>query len=330
MKVLVTGGGGFLGRYMVELLVARGDEVRVLCRGAYPFLDELGVEVHRGDVADPATARRACEGRDLVFHVAAKAGFWGPYDGYFQANVVGSRNIVAGCKAAGVEKLVYTSTPSVVVGRQDLRGVDESCPVPDHHDSPYGATKAIAEREVLAAHGDDLLVAAIRPHLIFGPRDNHIVPRLVDRARAGKLVMVGDGTNQVTVNYVENVAAGHLQLADALAPDAPCAGKVYFVGQPEPVNLWDFVNRILEGFGIPRLERRLPLGVASTLGLGMELGYRILGLSGEPRMTRWLAHELATDHWFDCSAATRDWGYEAAVSTDEGLARLFAAGLDAA
>lgn len=328
MKALVTGGGGFLGRYIVELLRQRGDEVRVLGRRPYPFLEPLGVDQVQADLADRDEVVAACEGRDVVFHVGALAGYWGDYQRFFATNVEGTRNVVAGCRQHGVARLVHTSSPSVVFHGGDMEGVDESVPYGEHFESPYPATKRIAEEEALEASGSEgLTVCALRPHLIWGPRDNHIIPRILARARAGKLAIIGDGRNKVDVVYVENAARAHLQAADRLEPGSALDGSAYFLSQGEPVVLWDFINSILEGFGVAPVRRRVPVGIASFLGGGMELVYRGLGLSGEPRMTRFLARELSTHHWFDISAARRDFGYDPeAIPTDEGLRRLFAAG----
>jgi nucleoside-diphosphate-sugar epimerase len=327
MKTLVTGGGGFLGRYVVEQLLERGDEVRVLGRSRYPEVEALGAECVQADVTDADAVAAACEGRDVVFHVAALAGIWGDYDRYFQPNVVGTRNVLAGCRAQGVPKLVHTSSPSVVFDGTDMEGVDESVPYAEDYPAPYPATKKIAEQEVLAANGPDLATVALRPHLIWGPRDNHILPRILARARSGRLRIIGDGTNKVSVTYVENGARAHLQACDVLEPGSAVAGKAYFIGQAEPVQLWDFINRLLEGFDEPPLTRRVSVGFATGVGAVLEGAYKLFGARSEPPMTRFMAHELATSHWFDLSAARRDFGYDPeAISTEEGLRRLFAFG----
>ena len=186
MKALVTGGGGFLGGAIVRLLVARGDSVQSLARGAYSWQKALGVETFVGDLADPGVVARAAEGCDVVFHVAAKAGIWGPVADYQRANVEGTRNVVAACRSRGVGRLVYTSSPSVVFNGQDMENIDESAPYPTHHDAAYPATKAEAERLALAANDADLAVVALRPHLIWGPGDNPLVPRIL--ARGGPVI----------------------------------------------------------------------------------------------------------------------------------------------
>jgi nucleoside-diphosphate-sugar epimerase len=319
MNALVTGGGGFLGGAVVRQLIDRGDTVRSFSRQRHP---SLGVEQVQGDVADAAAVERAVAGCDIVFHVAAKAGVWGTADEYHRANVVGTENVIAACRKHGVGRLVFTSSPSVVTTGYDIAGGDESLPYPRRYLAHYPRTKAAAERLVLNANGPDLATVALRPHIIWGPGDNHLIPRLIDRARAGKLRIVGDGTNKVDVTYVENAAAAHLLAADRLMPGSLVAGKAYFISQGEPVVLWPFINRILELAGLPPVTKRVPLTVAYAAGAILEAAYRTLGRTDEPRMTRFLAKQLGTSHWFDISAARRDFGYEPTVSTEEGLTKL--------
>ena len=322
MKALVTGGGGFLGGAIVRSLVARGDTVRSLARGDYPELRGLGVETIRGDVADPGATNQAIEGCDVVFHVAAKAGVWGPYRDYYRANVEGTRNVIAACRSLGVARLVYTSSPSVVFNGRDMEGVDESAPYPAQHDAPYPATKAEAERLALAASGPSLAVVALRPHLIWGPGDNHLVPRIIARARAGKLRRIGRAEKLIDATYIDNAADAHVLAADRLAPGSDVAGKAYFIAQGEPLPVWDLVNGILAAAHLPPVGRAVSPGVAYAAGAVCEGVYRLLGIKSEPPMTRFVARELSTAHWFNLDAARRDLGYVPRVSTEEGLRRL--------
>jgi len=325
MKALVTGGGGFLGLYVVEQLVARGDQVRSVSRSRYPELDALGVESIQGDLRDPATATRVCEGMDVVFHTAAVAGIWGPWDYYHGINTVATHNVVAGCRAHGVPKLVFTSSPSVTFDGSDQSGVDESVPYPTGWLCHYPHTKALAEQHVLEANGTDgLMTCSLRPHLIWGPRDRHLVPRLLERARSGKLRRIGDGANIIDMIYVENAAAAHLQAAGALEPGSPVCGRAYFVSQGEPVNCWDWINQILALAGIPPVTKSISFRGAWRIGATMEAVYRLLRVKSEPRMTRFLAAQLAKDHYFDIRRAVSDFGYDPQVSSDQGMQRLAA------
>jgi nucleoside-diphosphate-sugar epimerase len=320
---LVTGGGGFLGLYVVEQLVARGDPVRVLCRGEYPRLRELGVEVVRGDVRDPAVVRIACEGIDTVFHTAAIAGIWGAWREFYEINTVGTRNVIAGCGAAGVRRLVYTSSPSVVYDGRDHLGADESLPYPASFLCHYPRSKAIAEQDVLAANDrDGLATCALRPHLIWGPRDNHLIPRLIARAKSGRLRRVGPGDNVISMAYVENVAAAHLQAADKLAPNSPVAGQAYFINEPQPVNLWGWINELLTRAGLPPVTKGVSRGTAYAAGAVLERTWWLLRLRGEPPMTRFLAQQLGGSHHYSTTKAERDFGYRPIVSVEDGLRNL--------
>lgn len=328
MRVLVTGGGGFLGQAIVRRLVARGDSVRSLSRGDYPELKALGVECVSGDIADRQVVTRAMAGCEAVFHVAAKAGVWGRYDDYHRANVIGTENVIAACQSEGVAKLIYTSSPSVVFDGRDEAGIDESAPYPARYLTHYPQTKAIAERAVLAANGSltvsgqPMNTVALRPHLIWGPGDNHLVPRLIERARGGKLRRVGSGANLVDTVYVENAVDAHLQAAEALGPNSPAAGRAFFISNGEPVPLWSLIDRMLACADQPPVKKSISGTAAYVVGGLLELAYTLLGRTEEPPMTRFVARQLATTHWFKLDAARAAFGYEPCVSVDEGLLRL--------
>jgi nucleoside-diphosphate-sugar epimerase len=322
MKVLVTGGGGFLGGAIVRMLLARGDEVCSFARGTYPDLEALGVRQFNGDLGDGEALAKAAAGCELVFHVAAKAGIWGAYADFYRANVTGTENVIAACRSNGISRLVYTSSPSVVFDGHDVEGGDETLPYPSRYQAHYPATKALAERLALAANSPELAVTALRPHLIWGPGDNHLVPRIVAKARAGRLRRIGTRPNLVDTIYVDNAARAHLQAADRLAPGSVVAGKVYFISNGEPLPLWEMVNRILAAADLPPVTRSVPPQLAIALGALCEWVWGVLRLGGEPPMTRFVAHELASAHWFDIGAARRDFGYVPEVSIEEGLLRL--------
>jgi 2-alkyl-3-oxoalkanoate reductase len=322
MKALVTGGGGFLGGAIVGRLIARGDAVRSLSRGDYPALTAIGVEQVRGDLADPDAVARAVDGCEVVYHVAAKAGIWGPFADYYRSNVEGTRNVIAACRAGGVRRLVFTSSPSVILDGRDMEGVDESVPYPQHYTSPYPATKAEAERLVRAANGDDLATVVLRPHLIWGPGDNHLIPRIIAKAKAGRLRRIGGRPKLVDSTYIDDAAEAHLRAADRLAPGSSVAGRVYFLSQGEPWPVWDLIDRILQAAQLPPVRRTVPPALARLAGAVCEGFARALHLEGEPPMTRFLAHELSTAHWFNIDAARRDLGYRPSVSIEEGMTRL--------
>lgn len=310
MKTLVTGGGGFLGRRVCEWLRQRGDHVRVLSRAKYPFLANLNIESIQGDIRDPHAVRDASRGVDAVFHVAALAGIWGDRRAFWSINVEGTRNVIDACRANGVCALIYTSSPSVVFGEDDLRGVDERQPYPQRYLADYPETKAVAERMVLEANAANFATVSLRPHLICGPGDPHLVPRVIERARRGQLMQVGHGDNLVDVTFIDTAAEAHLQACMDLFRERKCAGRAYFISQGEPVCLWPWLGTILAGVGAPPIRRNISFASAYALGTVLEGIWRTLRLNSEPRMTRFLAHQLAKSHYFDISAATRDFGFK--------------------
>jgi len=305
----VTGGAGFLGGAIARWLHERGWDVTIMARSARPAGASFARRYVQGDVRNRNAVERACEGLDAVFHVAAKTGIWGPRREFFSVNVEGTRNVIAACRAGSVPKLIHTSSPSVVFGEGDLCGVDESQPYPTRFLAAYPESKCLAERMVIAANGPELCTIALRPHLIWGVGDPHLVPRIVARARAGKLRRVGDGTNMVDLTHVENAAHAHVLAAEALSPGSPCAGSAYFISDGSPVNLWGWIGDLLEGVGVPFQPRSISFESAYRIGRAMEALYRVFGTGREPPMTRFLAHSLARSHYFNISAARRDLGY---------------------
>ena len=323
MRALVTGGGGFLGLYIVEQLLARGDDVRVFCRGEYDSLKQLGVETVRGDIQDEAKVAAACDGIDAVFHVAAVPGVWGPWDHYHSINTLGTENVIAGCRQHDVAKLIYTSSPSVIYDGNEHLGANESLPYPDSYLCHYPHSKALAERAVIAANGTDgLATCSLRPHLIWGPRDNHLIPRLIQRAKSGRLRRVGEGENLISMSYVENAAAAHMQACDKLEPGSPVAGQCYFINEPEPVKLWPWVDKILALGGIAPIRKTISEKAATRIGATLEKIYGLLRIKSEPPMTRFVAAQLSSSHYYDVSKAQRDFGYDPTVSFEEGMRRL--------
>jgi nucleoside-diphosphate-sugar epimerase len=322
VKALVTGGGGFLGGAVVRLLRQRGDSVRSFTRSAYPWLDEFSVEQTLGDLANLEDVEKAVVGCDVVFHAAAKAGVWGRYSDFFDTNVTGTQNVIAACKKHGVRRLVYTSTPSVVHGGIDVEGASESLPYPKQFESYYSETKAKAEKAVLTANGPELATVSLRPHLIFGPGDPHLVPRIIEAAKAGRLKRIGSKPVKVDVTYIDNAAQAQLDAADRLDIGTPPAGKAYFISNGEPVELWPFIGRILAEAGVPPVTKSMSTWKARLAGRVLEFVYWLLRLPGEPPMTRFVASQLSTSHWYDISAAKRDLGYDPKVTVEEGLKKL--------
>jgi len=321
MRILVTGGGGFLGQAIVRRLVERGDEVSTINRSDYAELAALGVTCHRGDIADREAVMAAVDGVEAVIHVAAKAGPGLYAPDFVAANVVGTGHVLDACRRFGVRYLVHTSSPSVVHAGEDIEGGDESLPYPDHFPAPYPATKAEAERLALGANGPDLKVCALRPHLIWGPGDNHLLPRLIEKNRAGRLKLPAPGKKIDTV-YIDNAAEAHVLALDNLRDSATAAGKAYFITNAEPTPVDEILAGLLEAAGeSPRIGKVSPR-VAMAAATVVEWIWRGLRIRRDPPISRFVVEHLATAHWFDPSAARHDLGYEPRVSLSAGLRRL--------
>lgn len=389
MDILVTGGGGFLGTALIKRLLTEkstftentsseniiSEDLRIISfsRKFYPHLQELGVTQLQGDLANPNSLKQAMKMFSnnpspkikVVFHVAALASMWECRSDFYRSedyrffssdfyriNVLGTKNILDFCQENQIEQLIYTSSPSVVFGKnqEGLAGVDESTPYPPAEDylSFYARSKSMAEQLVLkTARLGKLQAVALRPHLIWGPGDPHLLPQVVARARRGKLRLIGDGKNQVDITYIDNAVESHLRawqtLSNPLTAKA-ANGKAFFIGDKSPVYLWRFINQVLEIYGIPPLVveenaqdniKRESCRTSSKVknGLSVSSAYRIgyilekicLGLGAfrvEPPLTRFLALQLGTSHYFNHHQAESLLGYHPLVSLEEGLAKL--------
>jgi len=321
MKALVTGGGGFLGKKIVEMLLARGDQVVVLGRSKYPEVEAMGAETVQLDITKKEGLEEACTDVDVVFHVAALAGVWGPREHYWNINVEGTRNMLEAAKAAGVKKFVHTSSPSAVWDGGDMAFVtEEDCPYPTSFLTDYPETKAISEQDALNANTEDFAVTAIRPRLIWGPGDPHLIPRMIERH--SRLKIIGNGKNKVGICYVDNAAHAHILAADALAPNAPNAGKAYFVADDQPVVIWEWLNRFMERLGKTPITSKVPRSVAYGLGVVMESVWKLFGIKGEPFMTRFVACSLSANYYYNLKNARADFGYVQLVDPEEGFDKM--------
>lgn len=322
----MTGAGGFLGGAIARTLRERGDDVKSFSRGEHLELAGYGIEQHRGDVADREAVIAATHGADIVFHVAARVGAGGSYEDFYAANVTGTENVLAACHECGVAGLVYTSTPSVVSGLRDLDGVDESVSYPERYDSHYGRTKGEAERLVLSSASETQRVVAIRPPLVWGPRDTSLLPRVIERRRSGAVRHITGPPKLQDVTYVDDAVQAHLLAGDLLLAGGERAarinGRPYFISSGEPVDIWEFLNRLLETAGLPPIQKTVSLRTALAIGWVFEKTHALSGAGGDPRMSRWIVRQLTCARWFDISAARRDLGYEPRVSVEEGMSRL--------
>jgi len=308
MKILVTGGGGFLGSAICRQLHARGDEVLAFQRSASTELETLGITVIKGSITDAKALNDACRGVDAVIHTAAKAGIWGPYDDYYQPNVIGTENVITACLTNNISKLVFTSSPSVTHADGDIEGGDESLPYPDEFHSPYPATKALAEQRVMSADCPELRTVSLRPHLIWGPGDNHLLPRLVERAKGGKLKLPGPD-KLIDSIFIDNAAKAHLQALDCLQTDPQTVGgKTYFISNDEPWAQGRIIGGLLKAAGIDVQIRSVPPRVAIAAGTVLEKTWKLFKMKSEPPITSWSAEQLSTAHWYDISDAQRDHG----------------------
>lgn len=327
-RYVITGGGGFVGKALAKALRARGDEVVSIARGAYPELEALGVTTVRADIGDdPSAWREAFRGATGVFHTAAKVDMWGDYSDFFRVNVLGTRNVLDACRLAGVRNVVFTSSPSVIHDGTDLKGVDESYPYPAHFEAHYPKTKAQAEQEALAASDGSLRCVALRPHLIWGPEDTNLVPTILERARAGRLTRIGRGENLVDLTFIDDCVRAHILAMRALEEDRQQVfGKAYFITQGDPINMWDWINEVVERNGLPRIKKSLPVRVAMPLAYVMEgvaKVARICGVRMKPLLTRFLVSEMATHHYFSIEAARRDLGYIPSCTVAEAMVKTF-------
>jgi nucleoside-diphosphate-sugar epimerase len=323
ITALVTGGGGFLGKALCNALKERGYRVKSFSRGHYPDLDAMGVESIQGDLAHVAAVENAATGCDVIFHVAAKPGIWGSYNSYYSANVLGTKNVIHACLKHKVPYLVYTSSPSVTFSGHDQINADESESYPPKFLAHYPETKARAEQAVIAAHSSDLKTVSLRPHLIWGPGDNHIVPRILKLGSKGRIRFVGQHGKLIDTVYIDNAVDAHLLAFDRLrnTPDI-VGGKRYFITNQDPWAHEAVINGILKAGGFPPVNGRVPAWLAYFGGFMLEIIYKALRFEAEPPMTRFVARQLATAHWFNPQAAQEELGYVPKVPMREGMNRL--------
>ena len=315
MRVLLTGASGMLGRTTARALLDRGDEVTVLQRrpAGLPCAEVLG------DVADPVAVDRAARGQDAVVHLAAKVDVVGSWAQYTRANITGTRVVVEACRRAGVARLVHVSSPSVAHAGAALAGVGAEPADPEHARGRYARSKAVAEQLALSADGPDLAVLAIRPHLVWGPGDTQLVARILDRARSGRLPLIGTGTALVDTTYVDNAAAALVAAVDATARGEPL---VVSNGEPRPIG--EVLARLCAAAGVPGPSRRVPYRAAWLAGAAVEGVWALTRRTATPPLTRFLAEQLATAHWFDQRRTRQLLDWTPSVSLDEGFARLAA------
>lgn len=322
MRVLVTGATSMLGRATAQLLADRGDEVTVLQRrpSGLPCREVLG------DIADPSVVRRASNHQDGVVHLAAKVDVTGRWRDYARVNIDGTDHVLAACREAGVRRLVHVSSPSVAHAGSALVGAGAEPADPARARGGYSRSKAVAELHALAADSPTLAVLVVRPHLVWGPGDAQLVDRIVTRARAGRLPLLGGGTALIDTTYVANAAAALVAALDACES---AHGEAVVVSNGEPRQVQEVLARLCASAGVPEPTRSVPVAAAWLAGAVVEAAWAVSRRRDTPPMTRFLAEQLSTAHWFDQRRTHDLLGWRPEVGLDEGfdrLARFYAAG----
>ena len=304
-----------LGAATARLLAARGDLVTVMQRGP----SGLPLTEVRADITDNAALHQACRGKDAVIHLAAKVSVVGDWKEYERVNVTGTRLALAAAREAGVSRFVHVSSPSVAHSGEPIVGAGAEPANPDTARGHYSRSKAMAEVSALAASNRTLPVVAIRPHLVWGPGDTQLVERIVDRARSGRLVLVGGGTALIDTTYVDNAVTA---LVAALDRAPHIAGQAFVVTNGEPRTVAELLTRICGAFDVPPPTRSVSATIAGAAGAVVEQTWDRLDRDGEPPMTRFLAEQLATAHWFDQRSTREALDWAPHITLAEGFRQL--------
>lgn len=311
-----------MGMALIKRLIKEGHKVTSFSRREYPLHWALGIASIQADITDYEAVEKACENRDVVFHIAAKVGIWGEYDSYYSINVTGTRNVIEACRKQGVGRVVFTSSSSVVFDGSDLDGIDETYPYPAKYHSHYSATKAMAEQLIIESNSVSLKTISLRPHLVWGPYDAHLIPGILKRASSGKLRRIGDKEHFIDTTYIDNMVDALLLAAESLQTEPEAAGRNFFITNGEPARVWDFVNSIIQIAGHEPVQKKIPEKVAMFAAGTSEFFHKTFRVKSEPFMTRFAIKEICTNHWFDISSARDILGYNPSVSYAEGFKNL--------
>ena len=321
MKVLVTGTGSLLLGGIASELVRRGDDVVCLQRRPSAFIGHQNAHEVLADICDAEAVAAAAHGCDAIIHGAARVGIVGSQKEFYETNVIGTSNILQAAELHNISRLVFVSTPSVAHTGDSLIGAPAGEAEIGRSRSYYAESKAIAERTVLNARNEHLAVVAVRPHLVWGPGDTQLVGRIVDRAASGRLAVIGTGDALVDSTYIDNAISAHVAALDALHIGSACDGKAYVVSNGEPRTVNELMRSMCESAGIPFEPRHVSLALGIRLGSLIERLWPLMR-SSEPPLTRFVAEQLGTAHWFDQRAVQQDLGWTPQVSLDEGFQRL--------
>lgn len=320
MKVLVTGAGSLLLGGIAQQLAERGDHVVCLQRRVKERTHQ-NITMFAGDIRDRGSVTEAANGCDAIIHGAARVGVMGSWEEFHSTNVDGTSNIVSAAGEHRIARLVYVSTPSVAHVGDAIEGDIATPATTGRKRAYYAESKAQAEILALQASGADLGVVAIRPHLVWGPGDTQLVGRIVERARQGRLMMVGTGNALVDSTFIENAISAHMAALDAVTPGSPCAGKAYVISNGEPRTVNELMSRICEAAGVEFSPKHVPALIARNLGSLVERVWPLFR-KDEPPITRFVAEQLGTAHWFDQRPVQNDLNWKPTVSLDEGFVRL--------
>ena len=317
MKILITGATGFLGGALARRLHSMGWDVTALGRNARRLdqLENEGMRAFQLDLKDKSAMTAACKDQEIVFHCAALPSPWGNFEAFYQANVIGTRNVIRGCEENKVKRLVYVSTPSLYFGYSSRMNVKETDALPEPV-SNYAATKILAEQELDQAFEKGLATIVIRPRAIFGPGDTVIFPRLIPRLQSGRLPIFGDGENIVDLTYIENVVDALLLCAES---PASTLGKKYNISNGESVKLWKLIERICKELNLPTPKRKISYQTANAAASVLEFIYTLIPTQPEPPLTRISVSMMANSTTLDITAAKNELGYQPKVSVDEGF-----------
>jgi len=323
IKILVTGGGGFIGMALIHRLLSSGYKVSTFSRNVYDEHKRYGVEIFQGDISRLEEISKACEKTDVVFHTAAKVGIWGSYNEFYETNVNGTANVIEACKKSGVKKLVFTSSASVVFDGSDLQGVDESIKYPEQFASHYTNTKAQAEKLIIKANSENLKTISLRPHLVWGPGDTQLIPKIIKRAKTGRLKRIGKEEVLVDNTYIDNLIDAHLLAMEKLDVNSEIPGKPFFITNGKPLPVWDFLNGILQAKGLAPVEKTISKKTALAVAFTLEKIYSLFKIKRAPFITPFLVYELCSHHWFNISAARQQLNYSPKIDFETGLKHLF-------
>ena len=314
-KVLVTGATGFLGKYVIEELSQQGYQVRAFGRNCKvgQSLENSLVSFFQGDLTKPEDLMKACQGMDMVVHAGALSTVWGSWQDFYQANVLGTQYVLEACREAGVQRLVYVSSPSIYAAPKDQFAIKESDAPQENKLNNYICSKLASEK--LFKDYPDVPSIILRPRGLFGIGDTSILPRVLKLSQKIGIPLMGDGRQLMDMTCVENVA-----LAIRLALETPQAsGQVYNITNGEPREFRSLIEETLRGLGYPIKYRKIPAPLLSAIASTLEFIYKILHLKGEPALTRYTYYLLRYSQTLDISKAERDLGYCPKISISEGI-----------